>query len=102
MKNRTWEDWEFLARLNLEGYKHFVIPKQLFWYRYLEDSRRRLSMHLDYRKYLVLMKTYSNYGPKYLNFLFPLVLSYFNGHKDYNELKNAINKDLTIIQLAGI
>jgi glycosyltransferase involved in cell wall biosynthesis len=78
IKERTWEDWEFLVRLNLNGYKQYVIPKQLFWYRFLETSRRRLSMDLDYRKYQTLLKTYGKNEPEYFRFtLTNLLLPYY-------------------------
>ncbi len=80
-KDVRWidEDWEFLARLNLEGYQQHVVPKTLFWYRYLETSRRRRSVHRDFEKYQVLLNTYRTYGPEYLGFMLNLLLPFYVG-----------------------
>jgi glycosyltransferase involved in cell wall biosynthesis len=37
------EDWEFLARLALQGFRQIVVPEVLFWYRLLPDSMMRLA-----------------------------------------------------------
>lgn len=40
-KHTSWEDWEILAKLNLNGYMQKVIPKSLFWYRHTEAGFSR-------------------------------------------------------------
>ncbi len=35
------EDWQFLVRLNMQGFRQIVIPESLFWYRLLSDSMIR-------------------------------------------------------------
>ena len=35
------EDWQFLLRLALRGFRQIVIPENLYWYRFLPDSMMR-------------------------------------------------------------
>lgn len=39
----TWEDWEFLTRLTLQGYQLDVIPDFLFLYRLRQDSMTQIT-----------------------------------------------------------
>ncbi|NRY60053.1 glycosyltransferase family A protein [Clostridium beijerinckii] len=55
-RNLGWEDWEFLIKLNILGYKHNVIPKSLFWYRHLEDSMARIID--DYKNFNRILRPY--------------------------------------------
>ena len=36
--NLSYEDWEFLIRASLSGYKIYVVPEPLFWYRLHPNS----------------------------------------------------------------
>jgi len=38
VKKITFEDWEFLTRASLKGYKIYVVPEPLFWYRVHSSS----------------------------------------------------------------
>jgi glycosyltransferase involved in cell wall biosynthesis len=40
-RDTSYEDWEFLARLNLQGYAQDVIPQTLFYYRHTEAGYSR-------------------------------------------------------------
>lgn len=60
-KETSWEDWDFLARLSLEGYTQKVIPESLFWYRHTEDGFSRNTV--AYKNHQRILRCYSNYYP---------------------------------------
>lgn len=57
------EDWEFLARLSLEGYTLDVIPDPLFWYRYTTGGMRS-TMSL-YHSHQLVFSTYKKHLPDF-------------------------------------
>jgi GT2 family glycosyltransferase len=59
-RTTSWEDWEFLAKLNLMGYKQDVIPEYIFWYRCLEQGFSRITNH--YANHIRVLKSYYTHG----------------------------------------
>lgn len=58
------EDWHFLSRLCLNGYKMDVVPVPLFWYRVLPESN--VSYGSEYFKQQLILETYCNGLPPYI------------------------------------
>ena len=79
-RSTSWEDWEFLAKLNLEGYKQSVIPKSLFWYRHTDEGFSRITNLHDNRKRI--LKLYSKFYPTEIRKLFSNILLPFYTQKD--------------------
>ncbi|CAN7723362.1 glycosyltransferase family A protein [Paenibacillus sp. LjRoot153] len=61
------DDWEFLARLNLKGFKQDVIPDPIFWYRIVENSMVRTGD--NYKSQHRIFKAYSKELPNYMRFM---------------------------------
>src|SRR5690606_7012234 len=59
----VFEDWEFLARFCLEGYRLDVIPEFLFYYR--AHPGNRSSKFENYRHTRHLLDTYASHLPKW-------------------------------------
>ncbi len=56
-RQSSFEDWELLARIALEGYKMDVIPEHLFLYRHTEEGfSRNTSPFLNYNRVLSAYK----------------------------------------------
>ncbi|MCT4565410.1 MAG: glycosyltransferase [Maledivibacter sp.] len=83
-RNATWEDWVFLVRLNLLGYKQEVLPEPLFWYRHHNESFSRNS---NYFKNLDnVIKEYRNNNSFFVgNLITSLAIPFSN---KYNEILN--------------
>lgn len=77
------EDWEFLARLTLSGYKLDVIPEPLFWYR-LNPSGLRSTMSL-YHSHQLVFSAYKKHLPPFaIQACSQLLLPMFCGHSVSN------------------
>jgi O-antigen biosynthesis protein len=50
------EDWQFLVRLTLQGFRQIVIPESLYWYRHLPDSMMRTTDELRFTR--TILETY--------------------------------------------
>lgn len=61
-RKTSWEDWEFLAKLSLEGYVQKVIPKSLFFYRHTEGGFSRITNL--YKNQEKISNLYCEYYPK--------------------------------------
>jgi len=60
-RDASWEDWEFLARAALAGYKMDVIPEPLFWYRHtLAGASRNTNLVKNQRR---VMDAYLSAAP---------------------------------------
>jgi len=55
-RDTSWEDWEFLARLTIAGYKLDVIPDFLFLYRYTPKGFSRVTSH--YKNHNRVLRAY--------------------------------------------
>jgi glycosyltransferase involved in cell wall biosynthesis len=65
------DDWEFFARISLQGYSLDVIPKPLFLYRVLDSSMNNSSsIETAYKSQQRIFKTYADYTQ---NFMWPLI-----------------------------
>ncbi|ASA55902.1 glycosyltransferase [Vibrio gazogenes] len=61
-RHTSWEDWEFLAKCALEGYRQAVIPEPLFGYRHTEAGfSRNTSLYNNHQR---ILKCYSRYYPQ--------------------------------------
>lgn len=69
----TCEDWEFLARAVLRGFRLEVVPQALVWYRVLPDSMFRTTDEYDNR--MRSLRPYLEVIPAALRGLVPLALS---------------------------
>lgn len=77
------EDWEFLARLSLQGYTMDVIPEPLFWYRYTTNGMRS-TMSL-YHSHQLVFSTYKKHLPSFAIDAFEqLLIPMFCGHSVSN------------------
>lgn len=61
-RKTSWEDWEFLAKLSLEGYVQKVLPKSLFFYRHTEAGFSRITNL--YKNQEKISNLYCEYYPK--------------------------------------
>jgi glycosyltransferase involved in cell wall biosynthesis len=50
------EDWQFLVRLALRGFRQIVIPENLYWYRLLPDSMMRNADEARFSR--IILETY--------------------------------------------
>jgi glycosyltransferase involved in cell wall biosynthesis len=50
------EDWQFLVRLALRGFRQIVIPENLYWYRFLPDSMMRTADEARFTR--IILETY--------------------------------------------
>jgi glycosyltransferase involved in cell wall biosynthesis len=50
------EDWQFLVRLTLRGFRQIVIPESLYWYRHLPNSMMRTTDELRFTR--TILETY--------------------------------------------
>jgi O-antigen biosynthesis protein len=50
------EDWQFLVRLALRGFRQIVVPEILFWYRFLPDSMFRQADEIQLTR--TILETY--------------------------------------------
>lgn len=66
-RTTSWEDYDFLVRLNLLGYKQDVIPKSLFWYRLTKEGFSRNTKIFNNRQRI--LKAYCDNSPTYFRFL---------------------------------
>ncbi|MCT4565414.1 MAG: glycosyltransferase [Maledivibacter sp.] len=83
-RTTSWEDYDFLIRLNLLGYKQDVIPESLFWYRLTEDGFSRNTNLYDNQQRV--LKAYHDNSPNYVRFLLnslilPLHYKYKESHR---------------------
>jgi glycosyltransferase involved in cell wall biosynthesis len=60
-ENSAYADWHFLARLNLRGFEHDVVPAELYWYRVSPDSM--LQQCNVYQNTLHALSAYYEYDP---------------------------------------
>lgn len=97
-RTTSWEDWAFLAKLNLEKYVQKVIPRPLFWYRHTEVGfSRNTNVYSNLQR---VAKVYSNYYPSAIQTMISnFVLPYFNPNPDFyvqsgifTKLKRSIKK----------
>lgn len=87
-RTTSWEDYDFLVRLNLLGYKQDVIPKSLFWYRVTEEGFSRNTQ--IYKNRQRVLKAYYDNSPPYFRFLLnSLTLPL---HYRFNELHQMLCK----------
>jgi hypothetical protein len=42
------EDWQFLVRLTIQGFRQIVVPESLYWYRLLPNSMMRTADEIRY------------------------------------------------------
>ncbi|WP_040952373.1 glycosyltransferase family 2 protein [Gorillibacterium massiliense] len=61
------DDWEFLARLSLKGFKQSVIPDTIFWYRVSEDSMVKTGD--NYKSLQRIFRAYDSELPNYLRYM---------------------------------
>jgi len=66
-KGESWEDYLFLSKLCIEGYRLEVLPRVLFWYRHMGNSRSRVSDSYVNRNNVANL--YASYLPEKLRFL---------------------------------
>jgi glycosyltransferase involved in cell wall biosynthesis len=66
-RDTSWEDYEFLAMLNLAGYHQDVIPESLFWYRETPEGWSRNTDY--YRNTNRVVRQYVANLPPYAKFL---------------------------------
>jgi glycosyltransferase involved in cell wall biosynthesis len=76
IRDASFEDYEFLAKLVLEGHQLDVIPEPLFWYRHLEAGFSRTTDRYANMKRIV--DVYASHAPPYLrgmymNLLLPML-----------------------------
>lgn len=85
------EDWEFLAKLSINGYKQDVVPIPLYKYR-----RHNLSMANtvnNYKSHNRILRPYMDNQPEYIKQLLTefCVPVYKNGYKQYENIDETIN-----------
>ena len=93
-KETSWEDWEFLANMSLQGYIQKVIPKSLFWYRHTEEGfSRNTNLYKNHRR---IIECYNNYYPKEVKKLISgyVLPNYYNVNNSI--LNRLVNKILPI------
>ncbi|NFF80806.1 glycosyltransferase family 2 protein [Clostridium botulinum] len=85
------EDWEFLAKLSLEGYKQDVIPVPI--YRYRRNNHSMANTVNNYKSHNRILRSYTENQPKYIKellteFCLPV---YKNGYKQYEDIDETSN-----------
>lgn len=96
-RDTSWEDWEFLAKLSLNGYIQKVIPQSLFYYRHTEAGFSR-NTNL-YRNHQRILRCYNSYYPLEIQrlFLSYIVPNFYGNNCSYlTKLKQIISKLLPI------
>lgn len=77
------EDWEFLARLSLAGYKLDVIPEPLYWYRLNPNGMHNTVSR--YHSHQLVFSAYRKYLPQFAEqAIEKLLLPMFCGHSASN------------------
>ena len=85
-RDSSWEDFEFLARLNLAGRSQDVVPASLFWYRITDEGfSRNTSQYLNRQR---VLRAYTDALPDWLRFhLAGFALpAYLQGNSERNGL----------------
>lgn len=95
-RDTSWEDWEFLAKLNLQGFTQKVVPKSLFWYRYTEDGfSRNTNQYKNHQR--ILRCYYEYYTPETQKIISGYVIPYFhNKENNFAAINQVINKVLPL------
>ena len=97
-KKLSWEDWEFLAKLNLKGYRQQVVPKSLFWYRHTMSGFSRTTN--NYLNQARILRAYEENQPLYLRRVVNQILVPYhlgNSLTPRNILRYAIDKARYIV-----
>lgn len=80
-----WEDWEFLARVSLKGFKQIVVPERLFWYR--KNTTGVLANAPKFPSQLFILDTYAAESPPWVTkVLNGMVRPYDNYYKKPEDL----------------
>lgn len=83
-RGTSWEDWDFLARMSLKGFKQDVIPELLFWYRHTgEGYSRNTNYYLNHRR---ILRAYSDSLPREMSFMFKNVLVPLRARLELNQV----------------
>lgn len=82
----TWEDWEFLAKLTIQGGKVYTVPEVLFQYRIMENSVSRTTKEFHNQR-LMLTPFKAAMPPIFRD----LPVFALNTHEQNNILQSKIN-----------
>lgn len=95
-RTSSWEDWEFLAKLNLNNFIQKVIPHSLFWYRHTEEGFSRITNLFNNRQRI--LKLYKSFYPSEIQKMMSELLVPYHVHKSSDlhshQLKNNLNRVL--------
>lgn len=96
-RETSWEDWEFLAKLSLNGYTQKVIPQSLFYYRHTAAGfSRNTNLYKNHQR---ILRCYNSHYPLEIQRLFSsyIIPNFYGNNCSYiTKLKQIINKTLPI------